>query len=112
MLDQLCRISAVKIDIVTAPPDFDAYVAAVAPTKLLQGLLERRDASLTQWIVRGRVHQHANVAHSISLLRARCKRPSSRRAADKRNEIASPHRLPLKLLAYHDDGAWCITAPL
>src|SRR5262249_61885478 len=48
VLDQFCRISAVKIDIVPAPPDFDAYIAAVAPTELPQGLLKRRNASLTQ----------------------------------------------------------------
>jgi hypothetical protein len=37
------------------------------------------------------------------LLRMRCERPSSHRDADKRDEIASLHRLPLKrtLLPYH-----------
>src|SRR5215471_4960998 len=48
------------------------------------------------------------------LLCARSERPSSRRAADKRDEIASLHRVPLKqrLLPYHADGAWCSTANL
>jgi len=41
-----------------------------------------------------------------SLCCARCKRPTCRRAAQKRHELASPHRLPLnqRVLPYHAGG--------
>jgi acyl-CoA reductase-like NAD-dependent aldehyde dehydrogenase len=59
------------INIVLAPAGVDPHIA-VAPAQLLQDLPERPYAGLTLWIVRGHVHQHADPAHLLGLLRARC----------------------------------------
>jgi hypothetical protein len=39
-------------------------------SKLLQALLERREASFTVWVVRGPVHEHANAPDRFAPLRA------------------------------------------
>jgi hypothetical protein len=41
------------------------------------------------WIVRRQVHEHADTPHPVRMLRARRKRPAYRRAAEKRDELAS-----------------------
>jgi hypothetical protein len=56
--------------------------------QLPKPLLKRRDAVLCFRIVRGQRHEHADVPHSLGLLRVRRKRPNSRRAC-KRDELAS-----------------------
>ena len=52
------------------------------------------DAGLKIRIVRGRGQEHADAPHPLGLLRARCKRPRRRRAAEKRDELAPPHVRP------------------
>ena len=76
------------IDIVLAPACIDPHIA-VAPAQLLQDLPERRYAGLTLWIVRGRVHQHADAPHPLGLLRARRERPRRRRAAECDQQFSS-----------------------
>jgi hypothetical protein len=51
--------------------------------------LERPDARLPDRIVRNPRHEHANVPQTFRLLRARRERPTSRRAAEQRDELAS-----------------------
>ena len=75
------------------PPGIDPHVAAVGPAQLLQALQERREAGLPFRIVRGQVHKHADAPHPLGLLRACGERPR-RRAAEKRDELASPHVRP------------------
>jgi hypothetical protein len=70
---------------------------------LLQGLLERREAGLAEWIVCGPVHEHANASQPLGLLRTRRKRPC-RRAAEQRDELPpfqsiEWHPLPLAKVA-------------
>ena len=72
--DQFRRVSAIAIDIVPAPAGVDPDVAAVAPSQLLQGLLERRQLDLAAWIVRGPVHEHTEPPHPVELLRVHCAR--------------------------------------
>ena len=45
-------------------------------------------------IVRGCGHEHADAPHPLGLLRARGERPRSRRAAEKRDELAPSHVVP------------------
>src|SRR5262249_1062848 len=89
--DQFRRVLALAIDIVLAPAGLDPHIA-VAPAQLLQDLPERRYAGLTLWIVHGHVHQHADPAHLLGLLRVRRERPRGR-AADERDEIAPFHSI-------------------
>src|SRR5262245_57728122 len=89
--DQFRRVSAIAIDIVLAPAGVDPDVAAVAPSQLLQGLLECRQLDLAAWIVRGPVHEHTEPPHALGLLRARRERPSGYTAADKCDEVPPPH---------------------
>src|SRR5262249_17109558 len=89
--DQFRRVSAIAIDIVLAPAGVDPDVAAVAPSQLLQGLLERRQLDLAAWIVRGPVHEHTEPPHALGLLRPRRERPRYCRAAEQRYERAPLH---------------------
>jgi hypothetical protein len=81
------------------PADVDPHIAAIAPAKLLQGLLERGEAGLTLRIVCGPAHEYANASHPLRLLRSRRERPSCR-TAEERNDITpfqptKLHPLPL-----------------
>jgi hypothetical protein len=42
-------------------------------------------------VIRGEVHEHADAPHALTLLRARRERPSRRRTAKQRNELAPSH---------------------
>jgi hypothetical protein len=56
--------------------------------------MERREAGLKFCIVRGCGQEDADAAHPLGLLRllsARSERPRRRRAAEKANELTSPH---------------------
>jgi hypothetical protein len=53
---------------------------------------EFREQRLTFWIGGSITHEHPNPPNLIGLLRTRRERPSSRRATDKCDEFASPHR--------------------
>ena len=58
--------------------------------QLLQSLLEGSDAGLSVRTISNRAHEHADLPYAIRLLRARRKRPTRRRAADQRDELAPP----------------------
>jgi hypothetical protein len=91
--DQFRRVSTITIDIVLAPAGVDPHIAAVGPAQLLQDLLERCDAGVTFWIVRGRVHEHTDPPHLLGLLRARGERPR-RRTTENTEKRPSPHVRP------------------
>jgi hypothetical protein len=88
--DQFDRVSAKAISNARAPADVDEHVAADRPAGLLHALNECHEAGLSFRVVRGRVHKHADASHAPVLLRARHQRPR-RRAAEKGNELTSPH---------------------
>jgi hypothetical protein len=54
-------------------------------------LLAVHEARLSCRIARSHRHQHADPPHPLGLLRARRERPSNRRAAEQRDELASSH---------------------
>jgi hypothetical protein len=54
-------------------------------------LVKRCETSLCFGVVRGEVHEHADAPHALTLLCARRQRPSRRRAAEQRDELAAPH---------------------
>ena len=88
--DQFRHVSA-GVAGVCAPASLDAAVAAVGPAELLQRLYERRFAGLSFRIVRGRVHEHADAPHALSLLRPRRERPCC--AAPPRSVMNSRRRI-------------------
>jgi len=79
---------SLAVNIVRAPTNVDPHIAAIAPAQLLQGLLERREAGLPLFIIRGSVYEDANAPHPIWLLRARRKRPRCG-TTEHRNKLAS-----------------------
>jgi hypothetical protein len=58
---------------------------------LLQGLSEQLEPGLTFRIVGGPVHEDANPAYLLGLLRMCPKRPSGHRASDNFDEISPAH---------------------
>ena len=88
--DQLASVPANFPSIAAGPPDIHLHVAALCPAQSLQRLLERNQTLLLLGIGR-RIHQHADAPHPLALLRARSERPRRRRAAEQRDELATPH---------------------
>jgi hypothetical protein len=83
-----CRQSIV---LAVRPAVFDGYVPALDKAGFAQALVKREQAARRQrrrFAAKEPDHRHH------CLLRARRKRPRSRRAAEKRNEIASFHFAP------------------
>ena len=89
--DQIRGMFSNAVHIASPPADVDAHVAADGPARFLQTLQECREASLSLRIFRGEIHQHADAAHALTLLRARRARPHDRRAAEQGDELPSFH---------------------
>ena len=76
---------------------FDVNIAILYPSERLKSLPKRSDAGLHLRIMLGKCVQKHDPPHPLALLRARRERPSDRRAAEKRNELAAlaaRHALP------------------
>src|SRR5262249_50109695 len=91
--DQFRREFANAIGIARAPAVIDLHIPADGPARLLQPLMESREACLTFRIIGGEIHQHADAPHPLRLLRARRERPCRRRAAEQRDELAPFHSI-------------------
>src|SRR5215813_10569710 len=78
--------------IASGPSDIDPHVAPLSPTQSFQRLHECGDRG-------GLVcfdcpaHEHADVPHAVSFLRARRERPRGYRAAKQRDELATLHSI-------------------
>jgi hypothetical protein len=90
--DQLLRERSYPIDVTSGPTKVDPHVAAIRPTEARKRLSERRDESLRHGIVFVGEDQHADAPHAVRLLRPHRERPSPRRAAEQRDEVAPSHR--------------------
>jgi hypothetical protein len=90
-------LSANIVGFASGPARVDAHVAADAPARLRERLLERPEPSLKVGIVRGCGQQHANAPHPLALLRTRRQRPR-RRAAEQRDELAASQLIELHLV--------------
>jgi hypothetical protein len=93
-LDQLSRVSPIETGIVSGPAGINLQIAALGPAEFLQALCERRDARLTFRLIRAEVHQHANAAHSVGLLRPRCERPDNYGTNNSFDETTPSHCRP------------------
>jgi hypothetical protein len=82
-----------RIAVGCGPPIIDPDIAALRPPELLEPLQERGDADLSFPVALGIPHHHADAPHPLGLLRARRERPCDDRAANKRDEFASFHRI-------------------
>src|SRR5262245_42635216 len=82
--------SAGFCEYITATEERELAGHRTRPARLMQDLLERGEAGLTIWIVRGRVHEHADAPHSLALLRACPERPRGC-AAEECDELAAFH---------------------
>src|SRR4029077_16579437 len=68
----------------------DLNVPVLRPSERLKSLSKRRYASFYLGIDFGEPMQERDAPHPLRLLRARRERPHGRRAAEKRNKLASP----------------------
>src|SRR5262249_5701214 len=89
--NQFRRLFANALGIAHGPAIFNARVAAVGPTKLLQALRESGEPGLTFRIIGGEIHEHADSPHPLRLLRARRARQCCGRAPEQRDERATLH---------------------
>src|SRR5262245_31369047 len=80
------------VGIALSPSIVDPNIAILHPSQLLQTFLEGCRPSPDLGIALVQRHQHADAPHPFGLLRARRKRPH-RRAAEKRDELASFHSI-------------------
>src|SRR5262249_32752630 len=92
--DQIRGMFSNAVHIASPPADVDARVAADGPARFLQTLQECREASLSLRIFRGEIHQHADAAHALTLLRAGRERPRRNRASKHFDEVAPSHAAP------------------
>src|SRR5262249_4799785 len=90
--DQPRRVLPKQFNIACAPTSVDPNVAAIRPSQLLQSTHKRRQADRRFRVVPGQVHEHADAAHPLALLRARRERPSGC-AAEQRYETAPLHSI-------------------
>ena len=92
---QFRGVAAPALGVAAGPADVDAQVAADDPARLLQALLERREACLPFRIVGGGVYENADATHA--LLRARGKRHRGRPAKHRKKFTPTTHVFcPLK----------------
>ena len=74
------------------PAHFDAGAAALHPLELFEPPQERGEIALAQ-LAPSSSHQHTDAPHPFALLCARRKRPSCRRTAEQRDELAPFHSM-------------------
>src|SRR5215510_13771677 len=91
--DQFRCIFAIVLGIGCGKAIINPHIVAVGPAQLLQSLLECREAYLDVLIVRGQAREHPDPPHPLPLLRARHDRPSRRRTAKQRDELAALHSI-------------------
>jgi hypothetical protein len=89
--DQFRTVSAEALRAASTPARVKLHISALDPAQLLERLSECRNVGLRFGIVRSRVHENADPAHPLALLRTRQERPR-RRAAEQRDEVASSDR--------------------
>jgi len=85
---------------------FDTDGFTIDPAEYFEAFVEGFEASPRIRIILCNQHEYADHGHLPRLLRSRRYRPRCRRATDKCDEFASPHRLALKqrVLPYHAVG--------
>src|SRR5262249_50181015 len=83
-------MSATSLWITGRPAIIDLHIASNGPPKFLQPLQECPNAGLPFSIARGEVHEDTDAPHPVRLLRPRRDRPSCRRGAEQRHELAPP----------------------
>src|SRR5215471_17328776 len=102
--DKLFCECAQQIDIAAAPAHVDPHIAAFGPAELGKMPREFREQRLTFQVGRGPTHEHTDPPNLTGLLRAHSERPCRRRAADKRDKLASPHSITSSVVVSHACG--------
>ena len=92
--NQFGRVLTNAVGFATGKAIIDLQVSADCPAQLLETLREHRTPDLCLRVARNKRHQHADAPHPVGLLGPRRKRPRSRRATEKRDEVAPPHDQP------------------
>ena len=82
--------SVQALNIARSPPIIDLNVTAVCPPKLLEPVLKDFNTRTPIHVTFGEYRQHTDPPHALGLLRARRVRPTHRRTAEERDEIAPP----------------------
>jgi hypothetical protein len=102
--DQFRCVSANAVDVASAPAVIEPYVAAFDPPQFAQALQECRDTGPPVRVVGGLGHKNANAPNLIRLLRPHPERPSCRRTAKQRDELAPLHSITSSAVASNVGG--------
>jgi hypothetical protein len=89
--DQFRGMATIDFWVTCSPAEVDAHIPADAPARFLQPLQECRETPLSFRIFCGEVHEHADPAHFLPLLRSHRNRPRHCRAAEQRDELAASY---------------------
>ena len=89
--DELGGKNQHQIGLARGPARLDRDIAAVRPAELTELVVQRGESVFAFRIAVGIVHQYADLAQPLALLRPRGKRPRHCRAADEHNDLAPPH---------------------
>ena len=89
--DEFLREPLPRLRIERCPASVDPNVAVLRPPEFLESVPECRHVGMCSRIVLGKVHQHADAPHALSLLRPRHHRPRRCRTTEKGDELAPLH---------------------
>src|SRR5262249_9082219 len=89
--DELGRVFLEELGVARGPAVLEADVVAFLPAELLHRLPERREPRLRFGVALGSGRDDPDPPHPFGLLRPRRERPSRRRAAEQRYEVAALH---------------------
>src|SRR5262245_56231879 len=90
-IDQLFCQRPHPTHITGAPANFDLEIAAFRPPNVSECLPERSEPGLRFMVALGIRQQHTDPPNPVRLLCACCERPYRRGAAEKGDELSSPH---------------------
>ena len=89
---------------INAPAEIEPDIPAFGPAELVERFQQSGNPVRAIGIALGQIHEDADTAHAIVLLRAGGKRPRCCQAADKRDEIPPPHSITSSARVISDCG--------
>src|SRR5215469_4197325 len=94
LCEDFCYVPLSERHVTGGPPILNFDIPAVYPAKLAKLIAKRRYKRFSEPVRLRIFHHHTDAPQSIGLLCVHRQRPSRRRAAEKRDEVAPSHFAP------------------